>query len=72
MIEIKSIFSFVPKNFISKEKLKKKLGKNNFRKIHNYTGFKKLHVLKKKKNQQSFFFSQLINSLKLQRLIRIK
>ena len=48
MIEINSIHSFVPKNFISKKELQKKIGKNKFKKIYNYTGFKKLHVLKKK------------------------
>jgi len=72
MIEIKSIFSFVPKNFISKEKLKKKLGKNNFRKIHNYTGFKKLHVLKKKQEPAEFFFQSIDKFFKVTKINKNK
>jgi len=71
MIEINSIHSYVPKNFISKNELQKKLGKNKFKKIYNYTGFKKLHVLKKKQNRETFFLNAIENFFKISK-IKIK
>ncbi len=59
MIEIQSIHSFVPKNFLSKNTLDKKIGKKNLKKIYNYTGFKKLHVLKENQNQEDFFLKAI-------------
>ena len=43
---IDKIYSFLPKNIIHKNYLKKYIG-NDFVRIQNYTGFKKLRILKK-------------------------
>jgi 3-oxoacyl-[acyl-carrier-protein] synthase-3 len=50
MIDIKYIFSFVPKNYTKQNNSKE------FRKIISYTGFKKLHVLSKSINNKDFIY----------------
>ena len=68
MIEIKNITSFVPKNFISKNSLKKKVGAKQFDKIFHYTGFRKLHVLPKSQRPEDFFFKSIEKFFELSKL----
>ena len=68
MIEIKNIVSFVPRNYISKDFLKKKLGNKNFLKIYNYTGFKKLHILQDNQKSENFFFEAINKFFKLKKI----
>ena len=62
-MKIVSIYSFLPKNTIQKKDIKK-FSKSNFKKILNYTGFKKLHVLKKNISTNEFIFSALEKYIK--------
>lgn len=53
---IDKIYSFLPKNIIHKNYLKKYIG-NDFVRIQNYTGFKKLRILKKNSDNKKFIFN---------------
>ena len=68
MIEIKSIYSFVPKNFLSKKTIIKKFGKNQYSKIKNYTGFENLNVISKKDSSNFFFFKSMGKFFKLEKI----
>jgi len=62
-MHIKFISSYLPKNYRSINFLKKSLGKN-YNRVLNYTGYKKIHVLKEGNSIQQFIFNSIRNFLK--------
>lgn len=67
MIEIKKIYSFVPKNKISQKLIKGKFGNLNYQKIKNYAGFKNLNVIKSYENPNKFFYKALDKFFKIEK-----
>ncbi len=60
MINIKYISTYLPKTYLNEKSLKPKLGKN-YKKIIQYTGFKKIFFLSKKIENKEFIFKSLRN-----------
>ena len=56
MILIESISSYLPKNKLGYRDLKKILG-NDYKRILNYTGFKKIYQKKKKPYRKNLFLN---------------
>mgnify|MGYP006113419599 CR=1 FL=1 len=77
MINIKFIVSGIPLYSLGKKEISKSLGKENYKKIKNYTGFDKIHRLKKTQNTEElieftirkFFKFSKINSKKIDSLL---
>ena len=70
MINIKKIYSFVPKKFISKKIINKNFDAIKFAKIKSFTGFKNLSVLSKNDNYDEFFFKALNKFFKKEKIER--
>jgi len=68
---IKYVSSYLPKNYRSKVYLKSILGKN-YKRIINYTGFKKIHVLKKNQEVKKFIFKSINHFLKINHINKKK
>ena len=60
---IEYISSYLPKSYRSSGSLKEVLGKN-YKRILNYTGFKKIHVIKNDKKINEFIFRSLTDFFK--------
>ena len=60
---IKYISSYVPRNNRNFSYFRKKLGKN-YKRIINYTGFKKIHIIKKNTSIDDFIFKSLNSFIK--------
>ena len=58
MISIESIASYIPKSYFNNKQFKKIFGKN-FYKIINYTGFSRVHRIKKGSSPDQFIFRSL-------------
>ena len=71
MINIKYISSYLPKDFLDEAKLKKRLG-TNYKKVIQYTGFKKIYFLSKKIKNSEFIFKSINNFLLKSKIDRQK